>query len=282
MIINPYRFSAAGGTGFLLDDYAGASAAYSLRELTTTSWNVGDVVIQARNSSGTSDTFTSAEVFDGTLVAFADLGDGSATVQRWYDQSGNANNILQSTTSFQPLIVSGGVLLADGLKFNGTNQYFDCGFSAGSATAQSIFTVAQTSDLAGNRMLLDGRDGNDDGVAFFFLGSATADFMRWSADLNGTNSGADTFTPSISANVEHLFTGIFATPNNTIWLDGVEVDTNTSAPATISSTTNYYIGQAFGGSAFWQGSIQEVIIYPDDQSANQAGIDGNITTHYGI
>jgi len=283
MIINPYRFSAAGGTGFLLDDYAGASAAYSLRELTTTSWNVGDVVIQARNSIGTSETFTSAEVFDGSLVAFADLGDGSATVQRWYDQSGNGNNIIQSSSPLQPLIVSGGVLLADGLKFNGTNQYFDCGFNHGTATAQSIFTVAQTSDLAANRMLLDGRDGNDDGVAFFFLGSATADFMRWSADLNGTSSGADTFTPSLSANVEYLFTGIFDTPNNTIWLDGVEEDTNTSAPATISSTTNYTIGRsAYSSGAFWQGSIQEVIIYPDDQTANQSGIDGNITTHYGI
>ena len=169
------------------------------------------------------------------------------------------------------------------IKFNGTTDYFDCGFNHGTATAQSIFTVAQTSDLAANRMLLDGRDGNDDGMAFFFLGSATADFMRWSADLNGTSSGADTFTSSLSANVEYLFTGIFATPNNTIWLDGVEEDTNTSAPATISSTTNYTIGRsAYSSGAFWQGSIQEVIIYPDDQTANQSGIDGNITTHYGI
>jgi len=283
MIINPYRFSAAGGTGYLLDDYPGASAAYSLRELTTTSWNIGDVVIQARNSSNDTDTFTSAEVFDGTLVAFADLGDGSAYVQRWYDQSGNVNTILQSLATDQPLLVSGGVLLADGLKFDGTDDYFDCGFSAGSATGQSIFAVAQTSDLAANRMLLDGRDGNDDGVALFFQGSATADFMRWSADLNGTPSGADTFTPSLSANVEHLFAGIFATPNNTISLDGVEEDTSASAPATIDSTTSYKIGRSsFSSAAFWQGSIQEVIIYPDDQSANQAGIDGNITTHYGI
>ena len=282
MIINPYRFAAAGGTGYLLDDYTGATAAYSLRELTATSWNIGDVVIEARTGSTTTDTFTSAEVFDGTLVAFANSGDGSASVRRWYDQSGNGNHILQSQSAFQPLIVSGGVLLADGIKFNGTNQFFDCGFAAGSATEQSVMVVAQTSDLASNRILLGGRDGNDDGLAMFLLGGVD-DTLRWSVDSASDPTGNDLFTGTLSANTEYLFSGYYGTPNNTIFLDGTQADTDTSAPASISVTTNYFIGRAaFAGSAYWQGSIQEVIIYPDDQSANQAGIDGNITTHYGI
>jgi len=275
MILNPYRFSA-GVTGYLLDDYAGASAGYSLRELTTTSWNVGDVVIQARNSLSTRDTFTSAEVFDGTLVTFADLGDGSASVERWYDQSGNANNIFQSTPSLQPLIVSGGVLLADGLKFDGTNDFFDCEFSHGTTSAQSIFTVAQTSDLTGNRMLIDGRDANDDGIGMFYLTSS--DFIRFHVDATDVFSNT-----SLSANTEYLFSGIYGSTTSTFYEDGTQTDTDTGAPASSSSTTNYHIGRvAYTSSAFWQGSIQEVIIYPDDQSANQAGIDGNITTHYGI
>jgi hypothetical protein len=276
MILNPYRFSTAGGTGFLLDDYPGASAAYSLRELTTTSWNIGDVVIQARNSNNDTETFTSAEVFDGTLVDFANLGDGSAFVQRWYDQSGNGNNILQSTNALQPLIVSGGVLLADGLKFNGTDQYFDCGFNHGTTSAQSIFTVAQTSDLTGNRMLIDGRDANDDGIGMFYLTSS--DFIRFHVDATDVFSNT-----SLSANTEYLFSGIYGSTTSTFYEDGTQTDTDTGAPASSSSTTNYHIGRvAYTSLAFWQGSIQEVIIYPDDQSANQAGIDGNITTHYGI
>ena len=276
MILNPYRFSAAAGTGFLLDDYAGATAGYSLRELTTTSWNAGDVVIEARNSLSSTDTFTSAEVFDGTLVTFADLGDGSATVQRWYDQSGNGNNIFQSTSSFQPLIVSGGVLLADGLKFDGTNDFFDCGFSHGTTSAQSIFAVAQTSDLTANRMLVDGRDANDDGIGMFYLTSS--DYVRFHVDAIDVFSNT-----SLSANTEYLFSGLFGSTTSTFYEDGTQTDTDTGAPASSSSTTNYHIGRAaYTSGSFWQGSIQEVIIYPDDQSANQAGIDGNITTHYGI
>ena len=275
-IINPYRFAGAGSTGYLLDDYTGASAGYSLRELTTTSWNIGDVVIQARNSVNNIDTFTSAEVFDGTLVTFANSGNGSATVQRWYDQSGNGNTIYQSSTNLQPLIVSGGVLLADGIKFDGTNDYFDCGFSHGTTSAQSIFTVAQTSDLTGNRVLIDGRDANDDGIGMFYLTSS--DYMRFHVDATDVFSNT-----SLSANTEYLFSGIYGSSTSTFYENGTQTDTDTGAPASVSSTTNYEIARVgYALSAFWQGSIQEVIIYPDDQSSNRTGIETNINDHYSI
>ena len=287
MILNPYRFTAAGGTGFLLDDYTGASAAYSLRELTTASFNVGNVVIQARREAGTGvddGTFTAAEIADGTFEAWTleNSRTGDAWVKRWYDQTGNANNAIELTDAFQPQICSGGTLIAGGLDFDGIDDYFDCGFAAGSATGQTIIAVAQTSDLTGNRMMVDGRDANDDGAALFFLGGVN-DFMRFSTDLNGTNSGADVFTSALSANTEYLFSGFFGDGDNTIFLDGTQADTDPNAPATINTTTNYHIGKAaYQSSAFWQGNIQEVIIYPDDQIANQAGIDGNIKTAYGI
>jgi hypothetical protein len=280
------RAAAAGGTGFLLDDYTGASAAYSLRELTTATFNVGNVVIQARREAGTGveeDTFTAAEVADGTFEAWTleNSRGGDAWVQRWYDQTGNANNAIQLTNTLQPQICSGGTLIAGGLDFDGTSHYFDCGFAAGSATGQSIFAVAQTSDLAANRILVGGRDANDDGAALFFLGGVNG-FMRFSTDLNGAISGADVFTSALSANTEYLFSGFFGDGDNTIFLDGTQADTDPNAPATINTTTNYHIGRTAYSTAFWQGNIQEVIIYPDDQIANQAGIDGNIKTAYSI
>ena len=279
MILNPYRYSAAGGTGFLLDDYTGASAGYSLRALSA-SYQDTDPVIQARKGTSTLASFTASQVFDGTLETWAAGGD--AFVRIWFDQSGNGETAVNTTITDQPQIVSSGTLDPKGLSFNGTSQYLDCGFAAGSATGQSMMVVAQTSDLAANRILVDGRDANDDGSALFFLGGVD-DTMRFSVDLNGTSSGADVFTSALSANTEYLFSGFFGDGDNTVFLDGTQADTDPNAPATINTTTNYFIGRAaFSSVAFWQGSIQEVIIYPDDQSANQAGIDGNITTHYGI
>ncbi len=236
MIINPYRFGGAVDTGFVLDDYAGATAAYSLRELTTTSWNVGNVVIEARNSLASVDTFTSAEVFDGTLVTFADLGDGSATVQRWYDQSGNANNILQSSTNLQPQIVSGGVLLADGLKFDGTNDYFDCGFGHGATSSQSMFIVGSANNFQ-VRLLLDCRQANDNGLGLLFLGGIN-NFMRMHADAT------DVFTGVTVPNTQYLWSGIYGSSTATMFRDGTQTDTESAPSAMSANTTTYKIGRS--------------------------------------
>lgn len=279
MIINPYRFAAAGGTGFLLDDYAGASAAYSLRELTTTSWNAGDVVIEARNSEGNTDTFTSAEVNDGTLVTFANLGVGSATVSKWYDQSGNGNDATQTSTSLQPLIVSGGALITDGgetsMFYNGTSMFMDCNVSHGAASAQSMMVVGNSNNLA-VRSPLDGRQANDDGLGFLLLGGIN-DFMRFHADAT------DVFTGATSTSTQYLWSGYYGSSTATIFRDGTQTDTAAAPSAMSANTTTYKIGRAaYTAATYWGGRITEVIIYPDDQIANQAGIDGNIKTHYGI
>jgi len=279
MIINPYRFAAAGGTGFLLDDYAGATAAYSLRELTTTSWNAGDWVIEAR-AGATTDSFTAAEVNDGTLVTFAnDFGSGSATVSKWYDQSGNGNDATQTSSANQPLIVSGGALITDGgetsMFYNGTSMFMDCNVAHGAASAQSMMVVGNSNNLA-LRSPLDARQANDDGLGFLLLGGVN-DFMRFHADAD------DVFTGATSTSTQYLWSGYYGSSTATIFRDGTQTDTAAAPSAMSANTTTYKIGRAgYTASTFWGGRITEVIIYPDDQSANQAGIDGNITTHYGI
>ena len=279
MIINPYRFAAAGSTGYLLDDYAGASAAYSLRELTTTSWNAGDWVIEARNTAGSLQSFTSAEVNDGTLVTFANLVNGSATVSKWYDQSGNGNDATQTVTTYQPLIVSGGALITDSgetsMFYNGTSMFMDCNVAHGAASAQSMMVVGNSNNLA-VRSPLDARQANDDGLGFLLLGGVN-DFMRFHADAT------DIFTGATSTSTQYLWSGYYGSSTATIFRDGTQTDTSAAPSAMTANTTTYKIGRAgYTASAYWGGRITEVIIYPDDQSANQSGIDGNITTHYGI
>ena len=82
--INPYQFAAAGPT-FLLDDYPGAAAAYSLRQLRT---GVTNVVRVRRDNDDAEDDFTATEVSDGTLAAWVGAGN-NGFVRTWYDQSGN-------------------------------------------------------------------------------------------------------------------------------------------------------------------------------------------------
>ena len=275
-VINPYRFGGgAPPADYLLDDYPGASAAYSLRELTTTSWNAGDWVIKAgRGGDGVDASFTATELTDGTIDALSVAGSGTGTawVKVWYDQSGNSNDA--SNSSF-PLIVQSGAVLTDGILFDGNDDYFNCGFGHGSTSAQSMMVVGNSNNL-GLRSPLDGRQANDDGLGFLLLGGIN-DFMRFHADAT------DVFTGATSTSTQYLWSGYYGSSTATIFRDGTQTDTAAAPSAMSANTTTYKIGRTgFTASTFWGGRITEVIIYPDDQSANQAGIDGNITTHYGI
>jgi len=273
-LINPYRF--AGETGYLLDDYTGASAGYSLRALSS-SYETTDTVISARKNVTDVEAFTAEEVTDGTLEAWAATGTGgNAYLRAMFDQTGNGNTAVQLTGIKQPLLVSGGTLLSDGALFDGTNDFFDCQFNHGTASAQSIFTVAAMTDLTANRILIDGRDANDDGIGMFYITSS--DYMRFHVDATDVFSNT-----SLSADTKYLFSGIYGSTTSTFYEDGTQTDTDTGAPSSSSSTTDYKIGRnGYASSAFWKGNINEVIIYLDDQSANRAGIESNITTHYGI
>lgn len=268
-IINSYRFAAG---GYLLDDYTGASAGYSLRALSS-SYETTNPVVQVRRSDNTLEAFTASEVAAGDIEAFCGAGDGFVRIM--FNQTGGSNAI-QTTNTQQPKICSSGTLLTDGLLFDGTDDFLNSQFNHGTASAQSIFVVAQTSDLTANRMLIDGRDANDDGIGMFYI--TASDYLRFHVDTTDVFSNT-----SLSANTEYLFAGIYGSTTSTFYENGTQTDTDGTAPSSSSSTTSYKIGRnGYSSTAFWQGSIQEVIIYPTDESSNRTGIEGNINDHYAI
>ena len=89
---------AASFTG-LLDDYSGAAAAYSLRQLSST--YSGDAIVVRRASDNTTQAigFVDNELDTASLETFCSGTDGFVTT--WYDQSGasGAADMTQSTAS---------------------------------------------------------------------------------------------------------------------------------------------------------------------------------------
>ena len=67
----------------LLDQYAGAAAAYSLRELSD-SWAGQPVIRVYRANDGATQDFTAAEITDGTMATFC--GSSGGFIEIWYDQ----------------------------------------------------------------------------------------------------------------------------------------------------------------------------------------------------
>ena len=77
-----------------------ASAAYGLRNLSAR--YTGNVVDVRRSSDDAEDSFTAAQVADGTLTTWVGTSNDSF-VTKWYDQSGNANHATQGTDASQPI-----------------------------------------------------------------------------------------------------------------------------------------------------------------------------------
>jgi hypothetical protein len=93
----------------LLDDVGvAAHDAYSLRKLRSA---YAGKAVRVRRSSDNTELdigFVSNDLDTAALLTFA--GAGSAFVKTWYDQSGNARDFTQATTTAQPRIVNAGVL----------------------------------------------------------------------------------------------------------------------------------------------------------------------------
>lgn len=120
MIINPYAFSGGPGPSTYLDDLAvQPSAVLSLRKMISTATNA----IRVRRSSDNAeqDIGFSGDVLDtSSLASF--VGANSAFVTTIYDQTGNGEDAVQSTTGSQPRIVNAGSYLGS-VQFDGVDDF---------------------------------------------------------------------------------------------------------------------------------------------------------------
>lgn len=288
MIINPYLVqpSVPAFTG-LLDTYSGAAAAYSAaRRLSST--YTGALIRVRRSSDNTEQDigYNGSNVLDeSALTSFVGANNGFVTT--WYDQSGNALNVTQTTAANQPQIVSSGTVLKDAgipkIQFDGSNDFFDGGdiLKAGSGSLCS-FVVAQSANNGTfyAKSLLGGTPSRyglfNAGVLYAFAVSPT------SSDLSATTTVQTT---------KKLFNHEFvANTSSKLYLNNAYISSASGTITTIGNTTNSFLigkyndgtGGSTGNNIQQNGFTQELIIYLSNQSANLSGINTNINTFYSI
>ena len=246
----------------LLDDYPGAAAAYSLRKLDK---DYTGYAIKVRESAGN----TLADIgFDSngdldTTALLAHTGPASGYVHTWYDQSGNGNNATQGTNANQPQIVSSGTVISrnnmpaiiDNLSGNNslnlTYSVVDGSWIFAVGQVESSFTCFVQSETAAKFLLVAqqsvGSSPNSgvSNVITYIDGTSTA--------LTSRNSVYTTFQQ------QRLLSVSF---DNDTW-------------------TEFNIGYPGSGSVDMM-TMQELILYPSDQSSNRTGIESNINTYYSI
>lgn len=94
----------------ILDIYTGATIAYSTRKLRT-SYTGNCLRVRRSSDNAEQDIGFNGSNLDTTSLLNFITGSTDGRVTTWYDQSGNGNNLTQTTVAKQPWIVSGGTLV---------------------------------------------------------------------------------------------------------------------------------------------------------------------------
>lgn len=291
-IINPYQVQAGvpAFTG-ILDTYSGAAAAYSAaRRLSST--YTGALIRVRRSSDNTEQDigYTAGNVLDeSALNTFCSGTNGFVTT--WYDQSGNALNVTQTTAANQPKVYdsSTGVLTENSkptLKFDGSNDFFSGGdildFDSNQYFSTSYANILATDSTLFAKTVFAAA--NSRYAVYHTGGSLTF-------DITGSNGSSYGTSYAMSVD-EKLYTFQFtnngSVSTSKIFLNNTELS---SAPVgsvtSLNSTYRFLIGaynNATDTGELWylNGNYSEAIFYLSNQSSNRTGINTNINTFYSI
>ena len=228
------------------------------------------------------------------IVVTQTTADGAVTT--FYDQTGNGNNATNSTSTEQPLVVSGGTLITENGKaaidFDGVNDYFTLGGTndAGMLGDISVFSVNKNS-ISGSSVI----------VSTGVMQSSYAPNMQW-----GINGGVGEYIGTTSDGTtrinEAVTTANYGSQvlvsmindedgNLQMFADGVGSTGQTAVAPMNDANFALEVGRDSGGQRYYfDGTQQELILYASDQSTNRGtvttgggtGIEGNINTYFDI
>lgn len=190
----------------------------------------------------------------------------SGNVSQWDDLSGNGYHLAQSTAGNRPDIASAAINGLDCINFTlATGEYLDntdTGLASaidGTDVAFSVHLVYQSDQTASDNTMFSFQDTNP----------ANSGFRIDHQSINGTrvrirdnaassvNVGFD--TPDTLA---HVMSVVVHGTEVSVWLDGTQVEDNTSFNVGAKDVVRLRVGAQIGGSTlYFDGKIGEIVVY---------------------
>jgi hypothetical protein len=253
---------------FLLDTYTGAAAGYSVRRIASSATNL----MRIREDSGDTETdigYDSNGDLDLAAIA-SHCGSANGYVVTWYDQAGS-NNATQSTGTAQPQIYNGTAVITENGKpaLSFSTDTFDFTIT-GNANNFSSFTVATNDATTSSHMQ--------------FALSISPRWWHWYQSGNAQFwYGNTSITHSAYDQSQHLSTMIAGSTlgHAGFWIDNVKAST-TATLNTSAFDGSEKIGDYPTGGNPWDGTMQEIVLWPSDQSSNRTGIETDINGYFSI
>jgi hypothetical protein len=260
-----------------LDTYTGATAAYSVRKLSSS--YSGPCIEAYRVSDGATQDIG----FDGDglidTAAIATFGGASVVgVRTWYDQSGNASDAVQTTASQMPQIYDGASVITQNAKptikfILASNTALDMGtlpdFSSNYLGA-SVSTTTVSNQLC--YIYNTNTDYSTHGVSAFHRNGKAA----ISSAVTGSSGGKIAALATTNSQILHV--GQLVSGTLSLFTDGTEETASTSwAPG-----TGNYIGRRSDGQFDMDGNIQEIVLWNTDESSIRTGLEANLNDYFQI
>jgi hypothetical protein len=285
-LLSTFKTPVSGLPNPLLDDYSGASHAYSVARLLRTAYG-GNCIRVRRSSDNTEQNigFSSGLLDTASLLSFC--GAGSGYVKTLYDQSGNGYDFEQTTMADQPRIVNSGVV--DTL--NGyPSMYFDSGrtmhlerqddeMPTGAGTYLAFSKSLDTSVTATDyRTLMSYGGGASSNAVYLLYGSDGAVTNGMAISQYGQEIGINSFlnTSNILYLVKPASTGTWYLDMNTSTTSG-SMTTNTLVGSGSKVMLGYFnITSIYG----LYGYISEFVTYASDKSADKTAMKANLNSLY--
>lgn len=275
-------------SSFLLDEYTGSVAAYSVRRLNS---SYTGACMRVREASGNTETdigFDSNGYVD-TAAIETHCGSADGFVTTLFDQSGNGRDATQSTSTLQPKICSSGsTLLVNGkaaILFNGdyldvsafspnpngkVNQAYVCQFD--SITVRQCVAAHWGSSTATQNHVFQ-LNHTDQEVRSLWRYSAGT-----SAAVQNTGTATNTQYVASFETTATTFRGYF---NGTLVnLTSGSIGSASSAPNNASSTLRLGALNT-NGTQLFEGSLQECVMWSNTTSLNAQNISTDINSYYG-
>jgi len=273
----------------LLDEFTGAAAAYSLRNLSLLQ---NPYVVRVRRSNdNTEQDFTAIEVSDGTLAAWVGAGN-NGFVRTWYDQSGNSRDMQQATAAYQPQIVSSGVLITEGGKpaLLTTNSSTMALTSAIGLSSHSVFMAIQSAVEITQLSRQDLWRSDNPTADIFSFGPTTASLtderLSWLTVESSIVYGFGQVANNYAAG-KYLISAIWNGTLASVFFNSSSQSLTASSSGGGFTSTIYarFFQRLLGtssGTAGYSGKVFEFCLYPSNQSSNRTAIEANINAHYSI
>jgi hypothetical protein len=268
----------------LLDIYGPATAAYSVRKLS--SFYVGSAIRVRRSSDNTEQDigFVGIDLDTTALSSFVGAGNGFVTV--FYDQTGNGKHKIQTISTQQPRIVnSGSIELVNGkpaIYFDGINDYVETNASINIGTTISSFTVARlTRNHTSYSRLINGKKDQ-----IYYIGTDAAENIVSGYGNNFTWSAITANSVTTWLNTQRIVTSL-NNGTDSQFVNGVAKTPRAAAMAAFNNTIiiggMYYNGiNVPTYDQAWQGTVQEYILFNSYTSTIRVGMETNIINYFAI